>query len=121
MTRITRRAALGATLAAPFIANPAHAQAVRLRMAHPHPESDSWEKAARLFAEQLKERTGGAVTLQVFGNGVLGSDQTIIASARSGALDIALTGNNLFTGMVPKLNTLDLSYLIRYLILVAVV
>lgn len=113
MTGITRRAFAGAALAAPFIANPAHAQAVRLRFAHPHPESDSWEKAARLFAEQLKERTNGAVTVQVFGNGVLGSDQTIIASARSGTLDIALTGNPFFTGMAPKLNALDLPFLFR--------
>ncbi|MFC7554681.1 TRAP transporter substrate-binding protein [Pseudoroseomonas wenyumeiae] len=86
---------------------------MRLRLAHPHPESDSWEKATRLFAEQLKERTGGAVTVQVFGNGVLGSDQTIIASARSGTLDIALTGNPFFTGMAPKLNALDLPFLFR--------
>jgi tripartite ATP-independent transporter DctP family solute receptor len=113
VTNITRRATIGIALAAPFIANPARAQPVRLRLAHPHPESDSWEKAARLFADQLKERTSGAVTLQVFGNGVLGSDQTTIASARSGALDIALTGNPFFTGMAPKLNALDLPFLFR--------
>ncbi|MCI0756379.1 TRAP transporter substrate-binding protein [Teichococcus vastitatis] len=113
MTEITRRAAIAAALTTPFIARPLHAQAIRLRFAHPHPASDSWETAARLFAEQVKERTGGAVTVQIFGNGVLGSDQTIIASARSGALDIALTGNPFFTGMAPRLNALDLPFLFR--------
>jgi len=113
MTAITRRAAFAAALATPFLARPSRAQAIRLRFAHPHPESDSWEKAARLFAEQVKERTNGALTVQVFGNGVLGSDQTIIASARSGALDIAMTGNPFFTGMAPKLNVLDLPFLFR--------
>jgi tripartite ATP-independent transporter DctP family solute receptor len=113
MTNIARRAVIAAALATPFLARPLHAQAVRLRFAHPHPESDSWEKCARLFAEQVKERTNGAVTVQVFGNGVLGSDQTIIASARSGALDIALTGNPFFTGLAPKLNALDLPFLFR--------
>ncbi|MFC3125561.1 DctP family TRAP transporter solute-binding subunit [Pseudoroseomonas globiformis] len=113
MTDTNRRAMLGAALAMPFLAQPLGAQTTRLRFAHPHPESDSWEKAARLFAEQVRERTNGALTVQIFGNGALGSDQTIIASARSGALDIALTGNPFFTGMAPRLNALDLPFLFR--------
>ena len=56
MTRITRRAALG-LLAAPALTGAASAQATRLRFAHPHPESDSWHRAALRFAELLRERS----------------------------------------------------------------
>ncbi|PWC28514.1 TRAP transporter substrate-binding protein [Teichococcus aestuarii] len=113
MTKITRRAALAAGLALPWLGGTARAQATRLRFAHPHPESDSWHRAALLFAQTLKERSNGALTVQVFGNGALGSDPTTISSARGGTLDIALTGNPFFTGLAPKLNVLDLPFQFR--------
>lgn len=113
MTKITRRAALAAGLAMPWLGGTARAQATRLRFAHPHPESDSWHRAALLFAQTLKERSDGALTVQVFGNGALGSDPTTISSARGGTLDIALTGNPFFTGLAPKLNVLDLPFQFR--------
>jgi tripartite ATP-independent transporter DctP family solute receptor len=112
MTTLTRRAALG-LLAAPAIIGTAKAQAVRLRFAHPHPEVDSWHRAAVMFADKVRERSGGAVTVQVFPNGALGSDPTIISAARGGTLDIALTGNPFFTGLAPKLNVLDLPFQFR--------
>jgi TRAP-type transport system periplasmic protein len=112
MTKITRRVTLG-LLAAPALLGRAQAQATRLRFAHPHPDSDSWNRAARLFAAQVAERSGGAVQVQVFGNGTLGSDPTTIAAARGGTLDIVLTGNPFFTGLAPKLNVLDLPFLFR--------
>lgn len=113
MSKITRRAALAAGLALPWLGGTARAQATRLRFAHPHPESDSWHRAALLFAQTLKERSNGALTVQVFGNGALGSDPTTISSARGGTLDIALTGNPFFTGLAPKLNVLDLPFQFR--------
>jgi tripartite ATP-independent transporter DctP family solute receptor len=117
MPTTTRRAllgaALGAPLAAPVLAGQARAQAMRLRFAHPHPDTDSWAAASKLFAEKVRERTGGAVAVQVFGNGALGSDPTTIAAARGGTLDIVLTGNPFFTGIAPKLNVLDLPFLFR--------
>jgi tripartite ATP-independent transporter DctP family solute receptor len=113
MSTLHRRALLGASLAAPFLAGRALAQATRLRFAHPHPDSDSWNAAAKLFADQLRDRTNGALTVQVFGNGALGSDPTIISAARGGTLDIVLTGNPFFTGLAPKLNALDLPFLFR--------
>ncbi|MBL6456439.1 TRAP transporter substrate-binding protein [Belnapia sp. T6] len=109
MASITRRTAL-ALLAAPAVLGTARAQATRLRLAHPHPETDSWHRASLRFADLVKERSGGALTVQVFPNGSLGSDPTIISAARGGTLDIALTGNPFFTGLAPKLNVLDLPF-----------
>ena len=113
MHALQRRTILAAGLAAPWIAGTARAQSVRLRFAHPHPDSDSWAKCAKLFAEKVKERSNGAMTVQVIGNGTLGSDPTTISAARGGTLDIALTGNPFFTGLAPKLNALDLPFLFR--------
>ena len=112
MNTITRRATLGA-LALPALFGRASAQPVRLRFAHPHPDSDSWNRASQMFARLVTERSNGALQVQVFGNGALGSDPTTIAAARGGTLDFVLTGNPFFTGLAPKLNVLDLPFLFR--------
>jgi tripartite ATP-independent transporter DctP family solute receptor len=118
MTRLHRRTLVAATLAAPMLAAPwiggtARAQATRLRFAHPHPESDSWHIAALAFAEDVRAKSGGALTVQVIGSGAAGSDPTTINATRGGTLDITLTGNPFFTGLAPKLNALDLPFLFR--------
>ncbi|PZW44923.1 tripartite ATP-independent transporter DctP family solute receptor [Humitalea rosea] len=109
---ITRRLLIGA-LATPALLGRANAQAIRLRFAHPHPDSDSWNRASRIFAQMVNDRSQGTLNVQVFGNGVLGSDPTTIAAARGGSLDIVLTGNPYFTGLAPKLNVLDLPFLFK--------
>jgi tripartite ATP-independent transporter DctP family solute receptor len=114
---VTRRTILaGATVAAASGTLPTRLRAqgpIRWRFAHPHPESDSWHKAALRFAELMKERTGGQVEIQVFGGGVLGNDPTMVNAVRGGSLDIGLTGNPFFTGLAPKLNVLDLPFLFQ--------
>lgn len=113
---LTRRTALGgasAGIALFAIGRPAMAQGAKLRFAHPHPESDSWHKAALLFAERVKKQTDGRFEVQVFPNGSLGSDSQTISAVRGGSLDICLTGNPFFTGLAPKLNVLDLPFLIQ--------
>jgi tripartite ATP-independent transporter DctP family solute receptor len=112
---ITRRTALsgaGAGIALFAIGRPAFAQ-TKLRFAHPHPEVDSWHKAALLFAEKVKAKSNGQFEVQVFPNGALGSDSQTIGAVRGGSLDICLTGNPFFTGLAPKLNVLDLPFLFQ--------
>lgn len=83
---------------------------VKLRFSHTVPESDSQHKAALEFAKRVKERTGGAVEIQVFANSQLGNDVTLVTGVRSGTIDIGATGNPFVTGLAPKLNALDLPY-----------
>ena len=112
--KITRRNfAAGSTAGVALFAigRPAHAQATVMRLGHPHPTSDSWQAATLQLAEKVKAKTGGKIEIQVFPNGALGSDPNMIGAVRGGTLDMTLTGNPFFTGMVPKLNVLDLPFL----------
>ena len=113
MLAVSRRTALVGAAAAMVLGEARAQGAARLRFAHPHPESDSWHKAALRFADLVKERTKGAIEVQVFPNGVLGSDPTVINAVRGGSLDMCLTGNPFFTGLASKLNVLDLPFLFR--------
>jgi len=111
---VTRRHFLNATAAgvALFaIGGRASAKETRMRFAHPHPEVDSWHIVANQFAERIKNDTNGEYVVEVFGNGMLGSDQQTIGAVRGGTIDFGITGNPFFTGLAPKLNVLDLPFL----------
>lgn len=104
-------AALFAAGAAAALATPAAARApIKLRFAHTVPETDSQHLAALSFSKKVKERTQGAVEIQVFANSQLGNDTTLVTGIRSGTIDIGATGNPFVTGLAPKLNVLDLPY-----------
>ncbi|QET05077.1 MULTISPECIES: DctP family TRAP transporter solute-binding subunit [Cupriavidus] len=104
IARIVLATLLSAASTSPF------AQSVKLRFAHTVPESDSQHQAALQFAKQVKARTNGDVEIQVFANSQLGNDTTLVTGVRSGTIDIGATGNPFVTGLVPKLNVLDLPY-----------
>lgn len=88
----------------------AHAQTVRLRFAHSGTEVDPIHLAAVELGKKVKERTGGAIDIRPYPNSTLGNDSTALAGVRAGTIDMSTTGNPYFTGMVPKLNALDLPY-----------
>ncbi|KEA63957.1 TRAP-type C4-dicarboxylate transport system, periplasmic component [Marinobacterium lacunae] len=83
----------------------------KLTFAHAHPVEDSQHLAAEHFAAQVKERTQGEVTVRIFPNGQLGDDAGMIAGVRGGSIDIELSGNPYFSGLVGELNVLDLPFL----------
>ena len=84
---------------------------VKLRFGHAHPVTDSQHGAALEFARKVKERTQGGIDIQIFPNNQLGNDNTMISGVRGGTIDIEMSGNPYFTGIVSKLLVLDLPYL----------
>ena len=84
---------------------------VKLRFGHAHPVTDSQHIAALEFARKVKERTQGGIEIQIFPNNQLGNDNTMISGVRGGTIDIEMSGNPYFTGIVSKLLVLDLPYL----------
>lgn len=103
---------LAATLSINLFSPSHDAQAATtLTLAHAHPVEDSQHLAAMRFAERVKERSGDEITIRIFPNGQLGNDQAMIAGVRGGTIDIELSGNPYFSGIVSELNVLDLPFL----------
>ena len=73
-----------------------------LRLAHAAPETDLQQNFSVLFQEQVAERTGGEVTVQIFPQGQLGNDAAMIDGTRSGIIDITMVGLNNFSGLMPE-------------------
>ena len=63
-----------------------------VKVAHVIPVETSINKGAVRFAALMKERTGGAVNVQVFPNGQLGSEKDIVEQVRNGLIHMAVIG-----------------------------
>lgn len=99
-----------ATLGALGLPLAAQAQ-TKLRFAHAGPDTSSQHLAALEFAKQVKARTNGQIEVQVFAGSTLGNDNTAIAGVRGGTIDLATSGTPYYTGMVGRMNVLDLPYM----------
>ena len=94
-----------------LVASASVGMAVELKFAHAAPETDLQQDLAKFFAEKIKERTHGEVTVRIYPHGQLGNDQQMITGVRSGIVDIEMSGLNNFEGMMPKVGAVLLPYM----------
>ncbi len=118
MKPVSRRSVLGTGAAAVALfaigSQRVRAQEVtRLRFAHTLPESSAFQDGAMRLAEEVKERSNGALEIQIYSNGVLGNDPTIVNAVRGGSLDLCVCGNSYFSSLLPKLSLLDIPFLLQ--------
>ncbi|MGO3711598.1 TRAP transporter substrate-binding protein [Alcaligenes aquatilis] len=69
----------------------------------------------KVFAEQLKEKSGGSVTVDLFPNSQLGDEQDTINDAAMGLLDFSILAINNITPFSPSVAVLTLPYVIQSL------
>lgn len=71
----------------------------------------AWVQMGEYMAEQLKERSGGAIEATVFPGGQLGNDEGTIDDMRTGALDIVIGSTQNAAPFVSQFQILSLAYL----------
>ena len=113
--RWTRRNAIGAALAgAALAAVPSRAKAATtLRWASVLPANHPAVVMMERVAKQVREQTGGAVDIQTFPAGQLGSSRDLIEATSSGAVQIVDEGAAQFGQFVPQFSILEAPYLWR--------
>src|SRR5258705_6708596 len=87
--------------------------ATTLRWASVLPTNHPGVAMMERVAKQVKEGTGGAVEIQTFPAGQLGSSRDLIESASSGATQIVDEGAAPFGQVVPQFSILEAPYLWR--------
>ena len=105
---------LAVTLAAGmFVMTPqAFAQApMKLVLAHAVAPENPRAIAALKFADLVKEKSGGKMTVQVAGAAQLGDDLTMLSALRTGTLDISINSQGPISSVLPELSALGLPYL----------
>ena len=84
-----------------------------LKLGHVLPPSHAVHIAMEFMARRLSELSSGAVELQVFGGGQLGSEPECIEQLQRGALAIVKTSAAALEGFVPDMAVFGLPYLFR--------
>ena len=64
------------------------------------------------FSESVKEKTGGDVNIEIFGNGSLGNDNDLIEQAKSGTNVAVLVDAGRLADMVPEIGVLSAPYIV---------
>lgn len=82
-----------------------------LKFAHAAPDSDLQQTLALFFKKEVEARTNGEVKVNIFPQGQLGNDAQMIDGARSGIVDIVMSGLNNFTGLVPQAGAFELPFM----------
>ena len=113
--RWTRRQWLGAGLGSVAVAAlPIRARAATtLRWATVLPTNHPSVTMMERVAKQVREETGGALEIQTFPAGQLGSSRDVIESASSGAIQIVDEGAAQFGQFVPQFSILEAPYIWR--------
>ena len=111
MTAFTRRHFLGTLAAAPLAAAmpTAWAQTGSLKISHQFPggtltEGDFRDRLVRMFAQQVNEKTKGALKFEIYPGSSLMKTNAQFSALRKGALDMSLVPLNYAGGEVPETN-----------------
>ena len=112
---LTRRAAF--MTAAGLLTMGAAAQAqdkpVILRLASAFDEKTDMIRAAKRFADLVKERTGGTVDIRIFAGGQMGGEKDNLEALKLGELDIGVFGTFPIVTLAPKYSFFDAPFVFR--------
>lgn len=96
--------------AAPETSGPS-SEAVVLKLGTTVNEQDSFQVCAEKFAELVKDRTNGAYEIEIYPNGALGDERTMLESMQMGTLDMGIITSGPFVNFVPEMGVLDMPFL----------
>ena len=74
-------------------------------------EQDSFQIAAEKFKELVAEKTDGAYVIEIYPNGSLGDERTMLESMQMGTLDMGIITSGPFVNFVPEMGVLDMPFL----------
>jgi len=84
-----------------------------LRYAENQPKDYPTTKAAREFAEIVKKKTNGRITVEVYDSAQLGDEKSVIEQIQFGSIDMARVSLSPLSEFAKQLNVLQLPYLYR--------
>lgn len=105
------KSAAGAALAMPFVAREGFGQAQVLKLTYADTRNHPLLQVMQRFAENVKNKTNGAVEIQVYGTGELGSQVNILTGMQTGIIDLCAHTSGFIDTLFPRFQVLDLPFL----------
>ena len=85
--------------------------ATNLTLGHNAAPGNPRSIATERFAELVKERSGGNITVRVAGSEQLGNEQSLLTSLRTGAVSMTVNSQGSTSALVPEIAALGLPFL----------
>jgi tripartite ATP-independent transporter DctP family solute receptor len=93
---------------------PAHAGAMKMKLATVTPPHHAYNEGAREFAKRIKDATGGFIDIRVYPGGQLGKgERELLEGMQMGTIDLAVTATGPISGFSQSMMVLDLPFLFR--------
>ena len=89
----------------------AQSPAVTLKLTYTDTPAHPAAKAMERFAENVKKRTSGAVEIQVFSVGQLGSQTNILTGLQTGIIDFCAHASGFVETLLPRWQVVDLPFI----------
>jgi tripartite ATP-independent transporter DctP family solute receptor len=93
------------------LAGAAHAGILKMKAAHYFDDQHAWDKGYQKFRDVIRARTNGALDLEMYNRGVLGSEKDYIQNMMQGALDLSTVSTASAGGFARELTFLDLMFI----------
>ncbi|HCL78885.1 MAG TPA: C4-dicarboxylate ABC transporter substrate-binding protein [Synergistaceae bacterium] len=87
------------------------AYAAEYKLSNQLPPSHHISKGIHLFADKVKEYSGGKTTINVFDSAQLYKDTEILEAIQDGVVELGLVATNKWGGMVPAADVFDVPFL----------
>lgn len=84
---------------------------VKFKLATMAPEDSPWHEALKTFQQHLAKRSGGALAVQLYMGGRLGSEAETVKQVLFGSTECAGVSTGSFTGVVDGLDVFELPFL----------
>lgn len=89
----------------------AEIEPVNLRLAHVVNEQDGFHAAATKFKELVGERSGGAISVEIFPNATLGDERTLLEGMQIGTVDMGVITNGPVSNFLEDMAVFELPFL----------
>ncbi|MFA6507445.1 MAG: TRAP transporter substrate-binding protein [Treponemataceae bacterium] len=89
------------------------AKSIVMTFAHHLPPTTVQHKAVEIFAENIKKRSGGKITVNVAHSGQLGGQRELIEAVKMGTIDMALGESGRYEAYVPEFGVFSLPFMFK--------
>ncbi len=89
------------------------ARPLKLRLGHPMAPGNNVTLGYEKFAELVKEKSNGEITIQIFPNAQIGNDRVTTEAAQAGTLDMTSSSTPNMASFHPHYMALDLPYVTK--------
>jgi tripartite ATP-independent transporter DctP family solute receptor len=95
-----------------FLSSSGLAAPKKMRLTHQFPESHFVAQVAKQFAEDVNQKTGGSVVVEVYPAAQAYKPKEVIKAVISGAIEAGMTTNMRWSGIIPVMDLFVVPYLI---------